>query len=162
MDKTINNIAEADYVAITFDSQKNGEKLQTVVQHRSRRTLCPVKAWGSLTNIILGYEGTSKNTSVNFYKSDSSSNYLQASDIITHLRATCKTLNGNRIGLHPSKVGTHSIRMSFAMQLHLAGVRDFTIMMMGCWKSLALLRYIRPQIQEFSKELSKLMHISSS
>ena len=94
--------------------------------------------------------------------SDTSSDYIQASDMIKHLRSTCQSLGRNGIGINPIKVGTHSIRTSFAMQLHLAGVRDFTIMMMGRWRSLAFLRYIRPQIQEFSTDLSKLMSSGAS
>ena len=136
------DLQKADFVAITFESQKNGEKLQTIVQHKSNRTLCPVKAWGRLVETILTYDNTNENTPVNYYQTDNGPNLIQASDMITHLRATCQTLRAARIGFRPNKVGTHSIRTSFAMQLHLAGVRDFTIMMMGRWKSLAFLRYI--------------------
>ena len=125
---------------------------------RSNRTLCPIKAWGSLVHTVLSYEGTNEDTPVNFYQSDTVSNgYIQASEVILHLWATCRTLNEGKIGFQLSQIGTYSMRTSFAMQLHLAGVRDFTIMMMGRWKSLAFLQYARPQIQEFSKNLSELM-----
>ena len=157
LDVRKDNPTSADYVAITFESQKNGEKLQTVIQHKSNRSLCPVRAWGSLISKILSYDNTDENTQVNYYESDGQPRHIQASDMISHLRATCMSLGNEKLGFHPSKVGTHSIRTSFAMQLHLAGVRDFTIMTMGRWKSLAFLRYIRPEVQQFSRDLSEMM-----
>jgi len=151
------NLSKADFIAITFESQKNGEKLQSVVQHRSNRTLCPVKAWGTLVHLILSYQNTDESTTLNYFISDNKPNYITASDMIIHLRSTCMSLGENSLGICPKKIGTHSIRTSFAMQLHLAGVPDFTIMLMGRWKSPAFLRYIRPQVQQFSKNLATLM-----
>ena len=110
-----NNPTSADYVAITFESQKNGEKLQTVIQHRLNRSLCPVKAWGSLVSKILSYDNTDENTPVNVYRLDGELKYIQATDMISHLQATCMALGSDKLGFHPSKVGTHLIRTSFAM-----------------------------------------------
>ena len=77
-----------DYIVITFESQKNGEKLQSILQHRSNRTLCPIKAWGSLVHTILLYENTDENTQVNYYQSNLGLRHIQASDMVVHLRAT--------------------------------------------------------------------------
>ena len=46
---------KADFLAITFVSQKNGEKCQSIIQHKSNRTLCPIRAWGELITTILSY-----------------------------------------------------------------------------------------------------------
>ncbi len=81
--------------------------------------------------------------------------------MIEFLRNTCKSIGEDRLGIVTSRVGTHSIRTSSTMQLYIAGVKDFIIMMMGRWKSLGFLKYIRPQIQEFSSELSTLMSSGS-
>ena len=151
------DITKASYMAITFESQKNGEKLQTVVQHRSNKTLCPVKAWGKLILLILSYGDTNEDTPINYFISNNNPNYIKATDMITHIRSMCMSFGEERLGFCPKKVGTHSIRTSFAMQLYLAGVNDFTIMLMGRWKSLAFLSYIRPQVQQFSRHLSRLM-----
>ena len=151
------NIREADFIAITFVSQKNGNKNQTIIQHRSNRTLCPVKAWGTLITLILSYEKTSTLTPINYFVHDNGPSQITATDMITQIRAACKTLGEQKIGIEIDRVGTHSIRMSFAMQLHLAGVKDHIIMMQGRWKSLSFLRYIRLQIQELSEDLSRKM-----
>ena len=135
----------------------NGNKNQTIIQHRSNRTLCPVKAWGTLITLILSYEKTSTLTPINYFVHDNGPSQITATDMITQIRAACKTLGEQKIGIEIDRVGTHSIRMSFAMQLHLAGVKDHIIMMQGRWKSLSFLRYIRLQIQELSEDLSRKM-----
>ena len=162
MNRNSENVTHADYIAIMFESQKNEEKLQMIVQHIPNQILYPVKALGLLVQSILSNENTSENTQVNYYQSDSGPMHMQATYMLIHLRATCRTLDERRLGFHPNKVGTHSIRTSFAMQLHLAGVRDFTIMMMGQWKILSFLSYIRPQVQEFSRDLVTQMSSGAS
>ena len=152
------DILQADYLAVTFESQKNGSKCQTIVQHRSGRFLCPVKSWGELIKLILSYNGTDLNTTINFYQNKHGHpSFISAEDMIICLRSICNKLDEEKLGIDPSRVGTHSIRTSFSMQLHIAGVKDTIIMTMGRWKSLAFLKYIRPQIQEFSSELASLM-----
>ena len=101
-------IRNADFVAITFESQKNGEKHQTIVQHKLNRTLCPVKAWSKLAQTILAYDNTNENTPVNYYQTDDGPNFVQASDMITHLRATCQTLRAARVGFRPTR-STHTL-----------------------------------------------------
>ena len=62
-----------------------------------------------------------------------------------------------KLGIHRSEVGTHSIRSGAAMAMYLAGVPIFSIMLIGCWSSLAFLKYIRKQVQEFSFGISSKM-----
>lgn len=150
-------IKNAEYLSITFVSQKNGEKNQTIIQHKSNRSLCPVKAWGTLINLILSYKNTNNYTTINYFEDDNGPNQITAQDMIGQIRAACKTIGEEKLGFLPERAGTHSIRTSFAMQLHLAGVKDHIIMLQGRWKSLAFLKYIRLQVQELSKELSVQM-----
>jgi hypothetical protein len=56
-----------------------------------------------------------------------------------------------------SEVGMHSIRSGTAMAMYLAGVPIFSIMLIGCWSSLAFLKYIRKQVREFSHGISSKM-----
>ena len=83
--------------------------------------------------------------------------YITAEDMIIQLRAACKIIGTQKLGFTPDRVGTHSIRTSFSMQLHLAGVKDHIIMLLGRWKYLSFLQYIRLQVQELSKDLSQKM-----
>ena len=62
-----------------------------------------------------------------------------------------------RLGFDASRVGTHSIRTSFAMMLYLQHIHPLTIMLIGCWSSDTFLLYIRPQVQQFSSRLSAKM-----
>ena len=113
--------------------------------------------------LILSYKGTDLNTPINFYRNKNGApSNISAKDMIKFLRLTCKSIGEEKLGLDISRVCTHSIRTSFSMQLHLAGVKDTIIMMMGRWKSLSFLKYIHPQIQEFSSNLSALMLSGSS
>ncbi len=77
--------------------------------------------------------------------------------MIQQIRAACQTLGEAKLGFKPDRAGTHSIRTSFAMQFHLAGVKDHIIMMQERWKSLSFLQYVRLQIQELSVDLSEKM-----
>ena len=157
LDNQKDNLMRADFLAITFVSQKNGEKFQSIIQHKSNRTLCPIKAWGELINTILSYENTNEHTEINYFISNNGPAFISAEDLIIQLRAACKTIGTQKLGFTPDRVGTHSIRTSFSMQLHLAGVKDHIIMLQGRWKSLSFLQYIRLQVQELSKDLSQKM-----
>ena len=43
------------------------------------------------------------------------------------------------------------------MEMYLAGVPVYTIMLIGRWSSDAFLRYIRKQVEQFSKHVAKQM-----
>jgi hypothetical protein len=62
-----------------------------------------------------------------------------------------------KLGIHHSEVGTHSIRSGATMAMYLAGVPIFSIMLIERWLSLAFLKYIRKQVQEFSFGISSKM-----
>jgi hypothetical protein len=67
-----------------------------------------------------------------------------------------------KLGILCSEVGTHSIRSGTAMAMYLAQVPIFSIMLIGHWSSLAFLKYIRKQVQEFSHSISsKMIEIQS-
>jgi hypothetical protein len=62
-----------------------------------------------------------------------------------------------KLGIQRHEIGTHSIRSGAAMAMYLAGVPVFSIMLIGRWSSLAFLKYIRKQVQEFSFGISSKM-----
>jgi hypothetical protein len=67
-----------------------------------------------------------------------------------------------KLGIHRSEVGTHSVQSGAAMAIYLAGVPIFSIMLIGRWLSLAFLKYIQKQVQEFSFGISlKLIEVQS-
>lgn len=157
IDLSDNNIHSATYITITFESQKNGKKDETIIQHASRKILCPVRIWAEIIQLILTYDRTDLNTPIFYYEKNKKPMFMKSAVLISHLRATVDVLNPDTFGLSTSRIGTHSIRTSFAMLLVLAGTRESVIMLQGRWKSFSFLKYIRPQIQQFSKDLSSKM-----
>ena len=60
-------------------------------------------------------------------------------------------------GYRPAEIGTHSIRSGAAMALFLARTSVLKIMILGRWSSAAFLRYIRPQVMEWTAGMSTAM-----
>ena len=63
----------------------------------------------------------------------------------------------NGLNLVPKKIGLHSFRAAAAMAMYLSGVPLYIIMLIGRWKSLCFLSYIRKQVDMFSVDISRLM-----
>ena len=61
------------------------------------------------------------------------------------------------VGFNIVDMGLHSIWSGAAMSMYLNQIPIFTIMLIGQWSSNAFLRYIRKQVQEFSKGVSRAM-----
>ena len=153
-------LLQAECVSITFVSQKNGEKMATITQHRSKHDiLCPVKAWATTINRILKYDKASLTTTVNTFLDTSKGKLVRitAGQIRDAIRSTVYKMGTSKLGVNPSQVGTHTVRSSCAMLLYLAQVRTSTIMLLGRWKSDAFLLYLRRQVKEFTEGVSETM-----
>ena len=56
------------------------------------------------------------------------------------------------------RIGLNDLsRQGAAMEMYLAGVPVYTIMLIGRWSSDAFLRYIRKQVEQFSKDVAQRM-----
>ena len=141
--------------------QKNKHKEADITMHRSNNELCPVKAWGEITKRILSYKNTNLDTTVNYVQINGKPAYVNAKDVMNLIRFTVAVIGKEKLGFAPEDVGTHSIRSSFAMFLHLQKVDPDRIMLQGRWRSRAFLDYIRPQVEAFSKGLSTIMTSSN-
>ncbi len=84
---------------------------------------------------------------------------IDSSQVLQLLRRTCVIYDGvNKYGIAESEIGTRSIRSGAAMALALQGGNsDKKIMMLGRWKSVAFLDYIRPQVLEWAGDMSSEM-----
>ena len=60
------------------------------------------------------------------------------------------------LGLDPTLYSTHSLRIGGATVMAAAGLPDYVIQLIGRWKSLAFLTYIRYNLSMFTKALSVL------
>ena len=154
---THDDIASATSVSITFRNQKNGKKNAVITQHRNESNLCPVKAIAKITSRILSYPDCSLNSPVNTIRTNKTTYHISSTMVLNRIRDVVKGFGPDDLGFLASETGTHSIRSSTAMQLHINKVDTYQIMLIGRWSSDAFLRYIRPQILEFSEGLSSIM-----
>lgn len=110
------------------------------------------------------YPGSTEATIVNtFMLPNGKIAKVKSSEILKSLCAAVKLIGVDALGLKFTEIGTHSIQSSAAMTMYLTGVPVYTIMLIGRWSSDAFLRYIRRQVQEFSRSraaLRRLFHHS--
>ena len=155
--KLFSELSKATSVSITFEDQKNGNKLETITQFNTNDDLCPVKLWAMITSRIWKIPGASKSSKVNTFYYKSQSVELTSKSMRLFLRNACKKFGEQKLGFSCESVGTHSIRASFAMMLILNNERDSVIMKKGRWLSSAFLRYIREQVNSMGHDSSKKM-----
>jgi hypothetical protein len=148
----------ADSVSITFETQKNERKFDTITQWRtSHNVLCPVKQWAAIVTRISSYEGTNNSTPVSTVLRHNTLDNITAKEIILSLQDAVVAHGEDDLRIHRSEIGTHSIRSGAAMAMYLGGVPVFAIMMIGRWSSDAFMKYIRKQIEEFTFDVSARM-----
>jgi hypothetical protein len=63
----------------------------------------------------------------------------------------------DQLGFTADEIGCHSIRSGAVMAMYLKNIAVFAIVLQGRWRSDAFLPYIRKQVKEFSKYVSKAM-----
>ncbi len=76
----------ADNVAITFETQKNGRKFDTVTQWATHHdTLCPVTQWACLVKRIRTYPGANDVTNVSAIWHHRKINHIMSKEITNAL-----------------------------------------------------------------------------
>ena len=153
----IKSIHTADFIEITFISQKTEIKHQSIIQHKSSSSLCPVKSWAFLKQRILSYTNTSMKSKVNTFLLNNRLVEITSEEVRKHLRKHILFIDPLQKHYKINRIGTHSIRTSFANILHNVGIDKVTVMMIGRWASDAYLRYIRYNLADFSKHISTRM-----
>jgi hypothetical protein len=119
----------ANRISITFETQKNGRKFDTVTQWRTRHApLCPITQWAALVKRILSYPGSTKNTKVSRVMIGTRISNITSKIVETVLRDSVKTYGKAKLRIYTHEVGTHSIHSGSAMAMYLGGVPVFAIM----------------------------------
>ena len=154
---SISLIHEADFIQITFISQKTKLKHQSIIQHKSHDSFCPVLIWEAIKKRILSCPNTSEKSKVNTILLHGRLREITSEEIRNHLRRHILIIDPLQHHFKSSKIGTHSIRTSFANIMHSVGIAKVTVMMLGRWASDAYLRYIRHNLADFSKDISAQM-----
>ncbi len=152
-----NLLTSAAYVTIVFEDQKNGKKMDARTQRRSgHRFLCPVLRWGSaVRRIIATIPNYTEQTNLCSVLLDGEVLDISNSFVRKLLRHTCELYGGHTtFGFHPHEIGNRSIRSGAAMSLFLMDHSPAKIMILGRWSSDAFLVYIRPQVLEWTHNMS--------
>ena len=116
--------------------------------------MCPVKLWASIVTQILSYMGSTKDSPVFLAQHRNSTISITFEMVANLLKDGIVAIGETKLGIHRSEIGTHSIRSRAATAMYLAGAPIFSVMLIGRWLSLAFLKYIQKQVQEFSFGIS--------
>ena len=147
-------------VTLTFENQKNGQKMAKRTHQRTEDpVLCPVRRLVSLvTRIYRTVPGANENSKVNVVHLTSRVSHVTNELLKKHIRTTCTLLGGVKtFGFDAADIGTKSLRSGAAMSLFLMNHSVDKIMMLGRWSSAAFLVYIRPQVLEWTNNMSSDM-----
>ena len=161
MDHNAEDLATARRVTVTFENQKNGLKNDRRTHERTGDlVMCPVLRLASLVKRILrtipdAGTDTSVNTLCPFRNHKPT---VTAETLRNSLRIAC-TLGGGKtvFGYNAEDIGTRSIRSGAAMGLFLMNHPVAKIMILGRRSSDAFLDYIRPQVLEWTNQMSSDM-----
>ena len=151
------NFHQADFVSITFEFQKNLQKNKTISQHKTNTDFCPVKVWDSIKQRILSYPKTSESSKVNLFLKNLKLVKITSAQIQSHLKAHVLNIDPLQQKYQISRIGTHTVRTSLAMILNDQGVATYIIQIIGRWRSVAFMKYIRSALPSFTKGISQLM-----
>ena len=83
--------------------------------------------------------------------------HITSKSILQHLRSACSSYRSARLGFEPHEVGAPSLQSGAAMEMYLGEIPVYTIMLIGRWSSDAFLCYIRKQVEQFLRNVSKKM-----
>jgi hypothetical protein len=145
-------------VTVTFADQKNGQKHDKRTHQRTRDpVLCPVARLVSLVRrirrTIPTFDGLTPICAYRSPKGDTLN--ITATYLRKTLRTVCNIGGGEpTFGFTASEIGTRSIRSGAAMSLFLANHSVAKIMILGQWSSDAFLIYLRPQVLEWTNNMS--------
>jgi hypothetical protein len=97
-------------------------------------------------------------TTINTIAIDGKAGLITNTYILNLLRNTCYTFGGKAtFGFDPHEIGNKSIRSGAAMALFINDISTAKIMILGRWSSDAFLVYIRPQVLEWTNNMSREM-----
>ena len=154
------DIGNASAVAITFNA-KNGVKNDTVTNSKTGNELCPCLIAVKIVKRIREYPNTNGDTQIDVYLVDGKMKHVKSTQIAQRLQSVARTIGRSTLGLDPNSIGTHSLRCSLALLLHLAGKSDSYIKLHGRWLSLAFMTYIKRQIAQLDDDtLQKITNSS--
>jgi hypothetical protein len=155
-------LQRAEFVTVTWRNQKNGKRLDSRTQRRTRDLLlCPALRLGrAVQRVLRSVPNATPHTLICalYNPNTKQTTHLQDEFTLNLLRSTCAMFGGkSTFGFHPHEIGNRSIRSGAAMALFLKDHSTAKIMILGRWSSDAFLVYIRPQVLEWTNNMSRDM-----
>ena len=146
-------------VTLFLDTQKNcvrGES--TTMEATGLLNGCPVTA-AARRYIHLRDHGAVPNAPIcSYYTSPRTPpSSISSRHITATLRLEATKIGFQTLGFYPHEIGSHSLRSGGAMTLHLAGISEHTIKIIGRWRSDAFLIYLQGQIASFTTGVASAM-----
>ena len=147
----------ADFLTLTFDTQKNGVKGKRIGHGCSTSaTLCPILAVAHRVAHLNLHKAKPHQPLCSYYHTASSSYcYLASQDIMQVLQASA--LHHPHFCVNPASVECRSLCTSSVMATFSCGVDALLIKLVGCWRSDAILCYLHVQSCPIMSGLSRLM-----
>jgi hypothetical protein len=152
----------AELVTVTWRNQFNGNRMDSCTQRGTRYPLlCPcVRLARCVTRVLTTVPGAAPH-SILCSLSNTTTNtttYIHDEFTLNLLRITCTMFGGKTtFGFNPHEIGNQSIRSGAAMALFLRDHSTTKIMILGRWSSDTFLVYIRPQVLEWTNNMSRDM-----
>lgn len=153
-------LTKAEYITVTFVNQKNGQKMDSRTQRRTKDPhLCPVIRYVTqVQRILRTVPGANGSTTINTIALTGKAGLITNTYILEILRTTCSSFGGKEtFGFDSHEIGNKSIRSGAAMALFINDISTAKIMILGRWSSDAFLAYIRPQVLEWTNNMSREM-----
>ena len=145
----LDELTAATFVTVTFTSQKNGVRGETLGHGRSGHpTICPVAA---LTRRLrhLRLVGVTPTTPINAFRlsPDDRWQFVMPSDVTTILRRAVTLLPPSLTDFAASDISARSTRAGGAMAMLCGGIDSDRIRLIGRWRSDEMYRYLHVQAQ---------------
>ena len=150
-------LTTADRVTVTFEDQKNGLRMDKRTHHRTKDpVLCPVRRLISLVSRLHRLvPKVDRDTPINTVHLTGRTTSITNEQLRKFIRSTCTIMGGKEtFGFTADDIGTKSLRSGAAMSLFLTNHSVHKIMILGRWSSDAFLVYIRPQVLEWTDNMS--------
>lgn len=150
-----------EFVSVTWREQKNEIRMDTRTQRKTNDpVLCPTRLARAIQRVLATVPNAGPETLLCAYYDEplKQPSFLTDTFTLQLLRNTCRTFGGKTtFGFDPNDIGNRSIRSGAAMALFLRDCSVHKIMILGRWSSDAFLAYIRPQVLEWTNNMSRDM-----
>ena len=159
MIQELEELIEANMVAITFKYQKKNKRNKTVHMFRTGDSImCPVIERATIVRILKKRIPNANGETTEYsYIEGGITKQIDSNYTRIKIKSTVEMIGEENLGFTKGDAGLHSIRSGEAMSMFSSGVSEIIIQKVGRWESFAFLEYIREQVETFTYGVSTKM-----